>query len=222
MFFEEKFVLEYMRDNLVNLLTKECEVENARYHHNTGYAEAASVVQWGILSLNLLNKLGIKNYSSKFLEIMSDTSSHVNGIDGVSLAVVGLNDLSPNEYEYDPFNFTQVDFLVDSGIKAYRTSVNYGNEFISKELIYPKSLRAIDLRLIEYINLIDNDENLKSRHNMLLKVIESYNCISEIAFAIEKMNLNIPIREMSFNRNYTLDVKRLIRLPKLSLKVNDN
>lgn len=48
---------------------------------------------------------------------MSDTESHVNGKNSVSLSVIGLKDLYPNEVEYNPFSPNLVDFLITSDIK---------------------------------------------------------------------------------------------------------
>lgn len=223
MHLEEKYALKYMRDTLVSLTdsANSCEVENAKYHHNTDYYKAASVIQRGILSINNLNKLGIGDYSSKSLNLMSDIDSHVNGVDGVSLAVVGLTDLYPDEEEYNPFNSTQVDFLVDSEVRAFRTSTNYGNEFVSRDMICPSSLRAIDIRLLEYIDSVYKNDGFNARFNTLENVIEKYNCIGMIARALEQKNLNIPIRERSYNQSYALDVKRLVKIPKLTLKDED-
>lgn len=218
MYLEERYALEYMRETLLSLMINVCEVENAKYHHNTEYYKAASVIQCGILSLNYLNKLGIEKYSSKYLKIMNDTESHVNGVDGVSLAVVGLTDLRPDEEEYDPFCLSQVDFLVDSRVRAFRNSINYGNEFISSDMVGPENLRAIDIRLLEYIDLVEKNDDIYSQNNLLPKVIERYNCIGGIASTLEEMQLDIPIREMSFNQKRGLDVKKLVKVPRLTLK----
>ncbi|MBR3140629.1 MAG: hypothetical protein IKF11_07180, partial [Methanobrevibacter sp.] len=93
-------------------------VENAKYHHTTKYKDASSVCKYGILTLEDLNKRGIRNDSPEFIRRMDDIDSHINGADGISLAVVGLKDLTRDEFEYNPFEPTRVDFLVSSDVRA--------------------------------------------------------------------------------------------------------
>ena len=150
---EEKYILEYIRDILNDSKIKLALINDAKFHHNTSYEDAPSVCRHGILSLADLNKLGIKKYSEDFLRIMNDTESHINGVNAISLSVVGLKDLYSHEEEYCPFSPDQVDFLISSDIKASRTSTHYGNEFLYYSRISVEKLRSIDFRILALIRL---------------------------------------------------------------------
>ena len=101
-----------------------------------------------------IKKLGIKEYTPELLEIMKDTESHINGIDAISLAIVGLDDLYPNEDEFNPYSPETVDFLIDSQVQASRSAIHYGNEYLAKESIALDNIKSADIRLLEYISEI--------------------------------------------------------------------
>ena len=95
---EEKYVPEYVMDMLSDCKTgRKEEVKNAKFHHNTNYEKAANILRYGILPLRELNRLGLRHDSEEFLELMDDIESHINGIDGVSLFVTGLDDTDPDK-----------------------------------------------------------------------------------------------------------------------------
>ena len=212
---DKKDVLLFLKDSLTNLKTSSVHVDNAKYHHNTSYNCALSIVKNGILSLDALNKKGIINYSNELLELLNDTESHINGKDGVSLSVVGLSDVKCDEIEYDPFIDSQVDFLISSDVVARRSSINYANEFITNEHINPEKLKSIDFRLIKYIDsLFDktiDDDTIES-------LIQRYNCIRDVALMLKEEKLSIPIREMSDEDNSALDIDKTANSPVLLLK----
>lgn len=213
---EKKYILEYIKDTLNDLIIGQTTVNNCKYHHNTNYEDAASICQYGILSLEDLNRLGIKKFGDNLLHIMSDMESHVNGNKGISLSVVGLTDLYPNEDVYDPYKPTQVDFLVSSDIQAYRTSIHYGNEYLSYNSITNDKLRAIDIRLLKLIELLEKETI--SSDSSIQSIVKNYNCLRDIAIAINQKKLEIPIREMSDNCNFTLDIDKMSLAKKLVLK----
>ena len=49
---EEKYIFEYIKYMLQSFKIKSQEISNARYHHNTSYSDASSVLKHGILSLS--------------------------------------------------------------------------------------------------------------------------------------------------------------------------
>jgi len=128
---EKRYVLEYIRDTLNDLKQGRTGVDNARYNHNSDYSSASNIIRFGILSFLEQNRLGLRNDSPEFLQTMNDEESHINGINGISLSVVGLTDLYPNEDEYDPRRPHSVNFLVSSDIKTDRKAYHFGNEFIA-------------------------------------------------------------------------------------------
>lgn len=141
---EIKYILE-------DCLTKKDILDESLYHHNVSYSDTPSVIKNGVLSLREQNKRGITNYSEEKIKVLDDTESHINGIDGISLSVVGLNDLMKDEEEYNPFNSRCVDIVISKDIKAYRNSSHYGNEYIADRIILPDKFKAIDIRLLLYI-----------------------------------------------------------------------
>ena len=101
---EEKYVLEYIRYTLNDIMIGTSNVTDAKYHHNTQYLLTKSIIRYGILSLEELNKLGIRNYTNDTLKVLDDIESHINGKTGISLSIVGLTDLYHDEEEYDPYD----------------------------------------------------------------------------------------------------------------------
>ena len=213
---EERYILEYIKDILNDIKIKSYIVNNAKYHHNADYRDASSICQYGILSLVDLKKLGIKNYTDEFLKKMDDIESHINGSNAISLSVVGLQDLYPNEDEYDPFVPNQVDFLVSSEIKTGRSSINYGNEFLSYNSIGVDKLRSVDIRLLKLIELVE--KGYASNNYSIESVIRKYNYLKNIALTMKHFQLDIPLREMSYQDNSSMDLDKLSSLPKLMLK----
>lgn len=207
---EEKDVLKYIEYMLNCFKTQNIEIDNAKYHHNTSYKTTPLVLKNGILSISDLNKLGIKKYSKKILNTMSDTSSHVNGIDAISLSVVGLKDLYRDEFEYDPFNPNQVDLLISSDISAHRDSTHYGNEYLSYSSIPNNKIKSVDVRIIELIKSAKCIQDIQN-------IIEKYNNLTNIALTLKDLNLNIPLRDMS-KENLTMDIDKVSMAPKLILK----
>ena len=92
--------LEYIKESFEDAVIKGQDIKNARYHHNSVYQNAPSIVKYGLLSLNGIYRKGIKDFSKEILALSDDISSHVNGNDGISLSVVGLTDLYKDEDEY--------------------------------------------------------------------------------------------------------------------------
>ena len=211
---EEKYILEYINDTVSDTRLSGEIIKDAKYHHNTSYKDAQSICKYGILNFLDLNKYGIRKDSTEFLNIMDDTESHVNGNSCVSLAVVGLTDLYPNEQEYDPFSPSLVDFLVDSSIKTSRTSIHYGNEFLCYHSINKEFLRSLDIRFLKLLKLKKPYIN----DNFITTIIQKYNYLRYIAMEIKKQNLNFPIREMSESTIFDLDLDKLISHPQLVLK----
>ena len=149
--------------------------------------------------------------SKEQLKIMDDTSSHINGINGVSLAVVGLKDLYRDEFEYDPFDDSKLDIIVDTSLHARRTSTNYGNEYIADGNIDVSYIRAIDIRLEECINKVLNTEDEK----IIIEMVERFNYLIEIASSL--INSNILLREASFEQYKVLDKENIAKLNKITI-----
>ena len=111
-YLEAKDALEYIKESIEESKIKSIDIKNARYHHNSDYQNAPSIVKHGLLPIGELHSLGVKNFTDKFLKLSDDITSHINGNDGISLSVVGLKDLYKDEDEYDPFVPHNVDFII--------------------------------------------------------------------------------------------------------------
>lgn len=217
---EEKNILEYIKFTLKESRYKTVVINNAKFHHNTSYNDAPLICHYGILSMVELKKNGLKNYSKQCLKVMSDIESHVNGEDAVSLSVVGLKDLYPGEEEYNPHSLTDVDFLVSSDIRTRRNNQNYGNEFLVSGGIGIDKLRSIDVRLLDLMEDMEDKRSFASNSYTIHSLIDKYNNLKNIALAVKKTKLDIPIREMSSVDNFSMDIDKLSKVPKLILKHN--
>ncbi len=206
---QKENVLNYILE-LLNIYKGETiKLENARYHHNTDYKDGKNVVENGILTLQSLSDKGLMELSKEQLKIMDDTSSHINGINGVSLAVVGLKDLYRDEFEYDPFDDSKLDIIVDSSLHARRTSTNYGNEYIADGDIDVSYIRAIDIRLEKFINkLLTTDDE-----RVIIEIVEKFNYLIDISSSL--INSNILLREASFQQYKDLDKESIAKLDKI-------
>ncbi len=205
-------VSEYIKDTLYSLKDGEAKIGDTMYHHNTSYANAPLVCKHGILSLLELNKLKIRNDSLETLKKLNDTESHPNGITGISLSVLGLDDLYDYEIEYDPLDSSVVDFIVSSDIDAYRYTTNYGNEFVCYNSIGLDKILYLDFRLLEYIKLSDKS-NISSE-----ELINMYNNLLQAAINLRDANAKVILREMSKDASFNIDILKFSKSKFLTLK----
>ncbi len=214
---EDKYIFEYIKDNLMYFFNSTVDISKAKYHRCSHYKNSLSIIKNGILTLSDLHQLKIKEFSPEELKKFSVTDSHINGIDGVSLAVMGLTDLYENEEEYSPYCINNIDLIIDNRVSANRMTTHYGNEYISHGSISNEMIRAVDIRLFEYINeRMRHSEKINDIE--YFKIIEKYNFVREIAKEIIQLDLNIKIRENSTSSNINLDLEKLSLAPKLTLK----
>lgn len=209
---KEKYILEYIRNMLYacSYAIKNIDDNAYQYHHNTAYEYAASIIKYGILSIEELNSLGIRSYSKDYLKFIDDIESHVNGKDGISLSVTGLTDLYKDEDEYDPCQSNIVDFLVDENIKTVRNTTHYGNEFISENKISNDRIISADIRIINYINNLSEKDG-----KAIFSVINKYNQIIMMSKEILRHNRDMQMREMSEGVNRKIDVEKMSEMPRL-------
>ena len=216
-YLEQEFVLEYVSEHLSDFIQDCVVVNDAKFHHNTNYTSAPSLIRNNILSLEELSKKKIKNFTEEDLKMYDDTESHANGSSGISLAVVGLDDINRDEFEYDPYSENQVDFLIQSDIKVMRNSVHYGNEFITFDQIEAEKFKAIDIRIAKYIDkLVKSGRQFDS--DAIGTLVQRYNCLRNIAITLQNEGLDIPLREMSYDNCSSLDVEMVASSAKLVLK----
>lgn len=211
---EEKFIFDYINQEIMDISRHPVYVINSNYHHNTSFDSASSIIRNGILPISELNSKGIRCFSDDLLKRMDDTSSHPNGIHGISLSIIGLKDLYSGELEYNPKDMNSVDILVTDDIVTRRNSTNYGNEFICLNQIQPSQLRSIDIRLLKYLEYCR--KNCKQPN--IEKLIMMYNSLQDISSSIKEMQLDIPLREMSQESNICIDIDVIAKMPKIVLK----
>ena len=75
----ERYIMASLKKNIIN----SNESNYDRYHHNTDYNCALSILNHGILSIKTQNDLNISNISNNRLKLLDDTTSHINGIEGI-------------------------------------------------------------------------------------------------------------------------------------------
>lgn len=212
MIINENEIIDFIFDTLYSSKINLEKLNNGKYHHNTNYKNAPLVCKYGILSLLELNKLGIRNDFSELLEKMNDVESHINGNDGVSLAVLGLTDLYSSEDEYNPLDSSVVDFIISNNIRAHRNTIHYGNEFICYDNIDLENILSLDFRILEYIGL--NDKICISGD----RLIDMYNNLLQCAINLNNIKSGMLLREMSFNNSFSVDIDKFSQSSCLILK----
>lgn len=215
---ESEHVLDYVEDNITSCLTSKAIIEDDKFHHNTKYKDAVSVIENGLLSPSELNKLGVEGFDDNVIKTMGDIESHANGSESISLAVVGLDDLKPDEFEYDPFSEKQVDILITSDIVARRVTTNYGNEYLSDESIDVDKFRAIDTRLLAFVQTIREKTGEEAFDSSVSELIHNYNKLRDMAILLKRKKLDVPLREMSGNDAMAIDVDKISNMPKVKIK----
>lgn len=211
--------LDFVESSISSCLTNPLIISDDKFHHNTKYKDAISIIRNGILSPSELNKLGIEGYTDDVIESMEDIESHANGSEAISLAVVGLEDISPDEFEYDPFSERYVDFLITSDIRARRVSTNYGNEYLSDKSIDTDKFRAIDIRLLSLIQTIRESTNVERDNSSVSELIDNYNKLRDMAKLLRERKLCVPLREMSSNEGVAIDIEKISSMPKVKIKI---
>ena len=216
---KSEHALDFVESSINSCLTTPLVVSDDKFHHNTKYKDAVSIIKNGILSPSELNKLGVAGYSDDIVQAMSDIESHANGSESISLAVVGLDDISPDEFEYDPFSERYVDFLITSDIRARRVSTNYGNEFLSDISIDTDKFRAIDIRLLSLIQTIRENTNTERTSSSVGELIDNYNKLRDMAKLLRERKLGVPLREMSSEEELAIDIEKISSMPKVKIKI---
>lgn len=200
-FISNSHVEEYVKSSILRCTKSNIITPNFKYHHNTKYDDIISILDYGILSLKDQINYNIRTMNASTFAAMSDDESHINGVDGISLAVVGLTDLSKNEEVYDPYMEGVIDILISGEIKATRNSHHYGNEFITYHKISPDKIKGIDLRILKLIRKYASKGEYE-------KIINIYNIMIKLSKKMVEKDLSIPLREMS-NETLNLDIYKL-------------
>lgn len=215
---EESNIEEFVRDMISSARIAPVIVENARYHHNTRYENAPFNIRNGLMSTNNLIKCGRISLPKETLWALENDEYSANGIDYISLSVVGLNDqYREDEWEYNPLKGSMPDILISSDIKTRRYWKNNFNEFLAEGIILPEKFRSVDTRLIKVCNNEDKIRVWSSREERINELKEMYNQLSEIALAMKEIGLDIPLREMSYEDDVALDIDKVSKFPKIRL-----
>ena len=62
---DERHVLDYVEDNIIRCLSERVEVYDDKFHHNTKYKDAISIIKNGILSPQLQITTPMQSHSQK-------------------------------------------------------------------------------------------------------------------------------------------------------------
>lgn len=199
-----------IKKNLFECQDKIVKLEDAKYHHNIAYEDTISALKHGILSLEELYKIQGKILSYEDRIKYSREGGHINGVDEISLSSMDIDfdRLYDDERIYDPYSDYKVDILISNNIKAYRITEHYANEFLTENKIVPENFKAIDIRLLNYLNNNCDD---------IIEGVKYCNYLIDIANAMKKYSLDIPLREMS-NKEIHLDKEKVLQLTKIIIK----
>lgn len=212
---EESHLEEFLKDIIHDAKMLNVKPKNARYHHNTSYKRTSDIIRGGIKSVQERIDRGELTLSPEEIKNRQD-ENYVNGMDYISLSVTGLDDLYPNEVEYDPYKATETDILISSDIPASRSTTNYGNEFLASAIILPCEFKAIDFRIFKLIENSKLNYGNKTYDEKLEDIVKSFNYLKDIANAMIESKLYVPLREMS-SGNITLCKETVRNFPELQL-----
>ena len=210
-FLSEDKALSFIKNSLLDCYENEFLI-SSKYHHNSPFSKVPSLLKHGILSKNEYLKLTGKSLSRKELILRSD-EYYANGLDYVSISATGGLEISKREkdekLEYTSSGDSNVDIIIDDEINAMRCSRNYYNELLVKDKINTADIISIDVRLL---NRIINNKNIR-------EIVNDFNMIPLIAKTILDENLNIQIREATYDDDIvSLNKRKLLKIPKIILK----
>lgn len=209
---DERDIIDFIFDTLYSSKIGLENIKNAKYHHNTSYKNAPLICRYGIMPLLELNEIGIRNDSQELLKKMDDMESHVNGNNGISLAVLGLKDLYSYEDTYNPLEPGVVDFIISNSIIAHRNTLHYGNEYVHYGNIGLKNIISLDFRLLEYMSLTKNKQISSTT------LIDMYNNLLKSAIIIKQLKSGLLLREMSLNSSFGIDIEKFSKSYSMILK----
>ncbi len=210
-------ILEYIKEKIKSCQEIDKEIKEDCYHHNAPYEKMSSIIRYGILSNQEKANLFSEKISEQVRKILLD-DYHVNGLDEISLALVGLEDVRSDRNIYNPFVLNLVDILISSQISAYRNSTNYENEFLASTRISNKNFKAFDIRILKYISSLEElSFKEKLSRNNLKMLVKYYNQLKEMIIVLRTINLEVPIREMSYETT-KLNQEKLYEYPTITLK----
>lgn len=210
----------FIKNNINNCSTmKNYELKNYYFHHNKEISNITEVLKYGILSINEeCKKKGIK--LTKFEKWVFEDEFHVNGTDFVSIAATDIDydKMFPKRLSYNPYLIEKADILLCDSIRkiAMSNQKNYSNEFLVKNVIPVTYFKRIEFRFLSNINKVTN-ENQSIDKNQLVKLINYYNYLIDIANLINLYDLEIELIEASFDK-LLLDKTTLSKLNKILVK----
>lgn len=215
---KENELEEFIKDALKSVKINPITIENAEYHHNTSYENAPFNIRHGLMSTTGLINYGRVSKTEEQLSALENDAFSVNGIYEISLSKVGLTDqYRDDDVEWEPRKGSCPDFLISSDIKTRRDDSNYFNEFLAEGIILPDKFKAIDVRILSVCNDTDKTYTWSNREEKLKRLRLMFNQLSEMAIAMNEMNLNIPLREMSNEDYIALDIEKVAQFPKINL-----
>ena len=218
---KESYAITHICGNICKIMESAGDISDAKYHHTTSYKDAISVCKYGILTLKELNERGIRHDGEETLRKLSNLDSHPNGIDGISLAIDDVNDVTKKDM-YDPRYPTSVDFRISSEVLAYRSSANYDNERICRGSIALSEIKAIDIRMRELCDWLLYTRKLAYNNVTIQTIVNKYNHLIDLAQTLVNGKLDIPLREMSDEDYsiYHIDPIKLSEQSKISITKN--
>lgn len=216
-----------IKDNIYCCITEPVDFQNRIFHHNEKIDVIPNILQYGLLCNELRIKLLEKRDLTEKEKDMYLDECYVNGKSYVSLSSMDedFSQMYRDEMYWDPYDTIESDIVISGEIEALRKTTNYFNEYLVYNKVPVEMFNSIDVKLLRINDYVFFDKNLNNKENRANLMLEHYEYLRQIAFIIKQNNLNIALREISYVKNekekdkaLTLDVDKVIELPKLILK----
>ena len=177
-------------------------------YHNSSYKVMRDVLRCGVLSVNEMYRLGIRENNNQGID-------NVNGTDSISISKV--EDYNPKKdfyYDSKSEHFTRI--VVDKSLynvrNICRNSHNYCNEYLVKDSIPVEYFKAIEERLLGYLL-----QTGKGKYSPTLdQFIEMYNHYMDMLEYMVTNNIDIPVVSGSLDEDIIIDKEKMLSYGKLS------
>ena len=219
-----------VKDCVYSCATEPIKLDDIRFHHNLNIEAIPNALKYGLLSNEMKAKIIEKRELTKEEIFRYSDPHYVNGKDNISLASTeeDLSMMFDHESLYDTYDTKLSSIIVSKNTKLGRNTANYYNEFLAEDIIPVELFNSIEIRmfkLFEQTRSIFGENKANTKEERIKYALKSYEILREIALILKENNLAIPLRESSnvmcneeSNNAITLDIEKVIEMPKLILK----
>lgn len=216
-----------VKENVFSCIAPSKTVEDTKFHHQINIEHLPSAIEHGILSKrNYVHRVENRELTDHEIYIFSD-EDHVNGLDHVSMSTMDMDfsKIYRNEGIWGTYCTVCPTIVISKKVKTHMATQTYFNEFIVENEIPVDLFNSIDVRILRIMNHDSLSLMCPTKEDRIKYMLKYYEGLREVALKMKEKNLNIPLREVSEIYNLgedekanTLDVEKVIELPKLILK----